>query len=370
MNTWILDAIDPLFFGDGRSIDAGQARSRILPPPQALAGVVRTRQGQDDWGTWVGDPVKARTVPVHGPFPALLDQSGAVSEWLFPRPADALGVEGGLRRLVPLDLSRWGFRSNLPCDGLAPTGLPGVEPSKPTPLNTFWRWSEMDAWLADPSGVPAGVTRRGIPDPPVEARMHVAIDPETGRAVDPSKAGALFGTSGRRMVVAEGSIGIGLCTDAAISEGASAAGGERRMVRWRRAGRSLPSAPHAVLESAESGAVRVVLATPALFVDGWRPERLFDAPDGSTLVAACVGRPEVVSGWDLAKGEARPSRRCAPAGSVYFLKLGGSKTDRREWAESAWLSPRSDRDLDRLDGFGCLLLGAWNGILIQPHPRT
>jgi CRISPR-associated protein Cmr3 len=360
LNTWILDAIDPLFFGDGRSVGTGEVRGRTLPPPQAVAGLARSRQGLDANGAWVGDPDHAKAIAVQGPFPALLACDGAVEEWLFPKPGDALLLErGGLRRLVPLDLGAWGFRSNLPDDGLAPVGLAIRDPSKPRPMNALWRWSELEQWLAAPD---SAVEILGVAAPPIEARTHVAIDPATGRAQD----GMLFTTAGRRLIVEQGAIGLGLRTSAPIAEGAAPAGGERRMVRWRDAVKPLPSLLQAARTSAEAGAVRVVLATPAIFRHGWRPERLFDAPAGSKLVAACVARAEVVSGWDLAARKARATRRCAPAGSVYFLHLSGDAAARRAWAEAAWLQPRADADSDRLDGYGSVLLGAWDGGLTSP----
>lgn len=363
MNTWILDAIDPLFFGDGRSVGTGEVNGRTLPPPQVVAGLARTRQGLNSNGAWVGDPDKAKSIEVQGPLPALLSSDGSVAEWLFPTPADALLLEGGLRRLVPLDLSGWGLRSNLPEPDLTPVGLAVADPSKPRPMNAFWRWSEMARWLSTPDA-PGEI--RGVAAPPVETRTHVAIDPATGRTID----GALFSTPGRRMVTKQGAIGIGLRTSAKIEAGVAPAGGERRMVRWRHTDKSLPSLPEAVLKSVEEGAARVVLATPAIFEHGWRPHRLFDAPSGSMLVAASVGRPEIVSGWDFATNRARPTRRCAPAGSVYFLRLGGNSAARRAWAEAAWLQPRADSHTDRLDGYGSVLLGAWNGDLIPPAPQT
>lgn len=364
MNTWILDAIDPLYFGDGRPVEGAAGRSRVLPPPQVVAGLVRTRQGLDARGCWAGNPDTARTIPVEGPFPALLGDDGKVAEWLFPRPLDALLLEGGLRKLSPLDLGGWGAQFDAGADMLAPVGLAAADPSKPKPMNPLWRWSELGAWL---TGALPSVTPLGIPEPPLEHRTHVSIDPTTGRAED----GMLFALAGRRYVVdlkgTRSSIGIGLRTTAKVSDGVAAAGGERRMVRWRRsAGAELPAAPPAVLASAREGALRVVLATPAIFTDGWRPKVLFDAPAGSKLIAATVGRPEVVSGWDLAARRARPTRRCAPAGSVYFLHLGGAAADREAWARNAWLAPRSDLPADRTDGFGAVLLGTWDGKLVAP----
>jgi len=47
MSVWIIDPIDPLVFGDGRpftAIPGGVNRSRPLPPPTAVAGVVRAHQ--------------------------------------------------------------------------------------------------------------------------------------------------------------------------------------------------------------------------------------------------------------------------------------------------------------------------------------
>jgi CRISPR-associated protein Cmr3 len=364
MNTWILDAIDPLYFGDGRPVEGAAGRSRALPPPQVVAGLVRTRQGLDARGCWIGNPDTARTIPVQGPFPALLGDDGSVAEWLFPRPLDALLLEGGLRRLSPLDLGGWGAQFDAGADTLAPVGRASADPSKPVPMNALWRWSELAAWLI---GASPRVTPLGIPEPALEQRTHVSIDPNTGRAED----GMLFALAGRRYVVdlpgTRASIGIGLRTSANVSAGVAAAGGERRLVRWRRsAGAELPAPPPAVLASAREGAVRVVLATPAIFAAGWRPKSLFDAPAESRLIAATVGRPDVVSGWDLAARRARPTRRCAPAGSVYFLQLGGDPSEREAWARNAWLAPRSDLQADRTDGFGAILLGTWDGKLVSP----
>src|SRR5690606_23127566 len=132
-----------------------------------------------------------------GPFPALLKCDRSVDEWLFPRPVDALLLDGSLRRLVPLDLAHWGLRSNLPDANLAPVGLAMADRSKPKPMNALWRWSEVARWLSDPDD-PGDI--RGVAAPPIETRIHVVIDPTTGRALN----GGLFSTAGRRMVAEEG----------------------------------------------------------------------------------------------------------------------------------------------------------------------
>lgn len=126
--------------------------------------------------------------------------------------------------------------------------------------------------------------------------------------------------------------------------------------------------PDAVRETIVStGRARLVLLTPALFEKGVLPGWNGGAwPLGgsvkATVRAACVGRPAIVSGWDLAKGRPKPTKRLAPAGSVYFLELQGAKDDLRQWCDEAWLHCVSDAAQDRRDGFGLAALGVWENV--------
>lgn len=74
---------------------------------------------------------------------------------------------------------------------------------------------------------------------------------------------------------------------------------------------------------------RMILATPGIFPDGWLPPRV-DAHagfvftlDGLTaqLVAAAVGRHDVVSGWDLANQAPKPAQKVVPTGSCYWFRV-------------------------------------------------
>jgi CRISPR-associated protein Cmr3 len=49
----------------------------------------------------------------------------------------------------------------------------------------------------------------------------------------------------------------------------------------------------------------------------------------------------------------------APAGSVYWLTLNGSKAAIRDWATRHWMQSISDSEQDRKDGFGLAVLGTW-----------
>ncbi|MBI4864469.1 MAG: type III-B CRISPR module RAMP protein Cmr4 [Candidatus Riflebacteria bacterium] len=84
---------------------------------------------------------------------------------------------------------------------------------------------------------------------------------------------------------------------------------------------------------------RMVLSTPGIFPEGWLPPGVDNvsrvlAVGGrrARLVAACVGRHEVVSGWDVrGKGRPKPAQRVVPAGSVYWFEwLDGAESGAAE----------------------------------------
>jgi len=71
--------------------------------------------------------------------------------------------------------------------------------------------------------------------------------------------------------------------------------------------------------------VRMVLATPAIFFDGWRPGWLNGWPEDKVpdfwpddlklkLISACIDRWKPISGWSLEKGSRGPKeiRRLVP----------------------------------------------------------
>jgi CRISPR-associated protein Cmr3 len=114
--------------------------------------------------------------------------------------------------------------------------------------------------------------------------------------------------------------------------------------------------------------VRLVLATPALFEQGWKPGWIeksgsseLHLPRGLSkvklkLVSAAVGRREPVSGWNLRQNRPKAVRWMVPAGSVYFFEVeDGNPADLLE----SWLRPVSDNEQDRKDGFGLALWGVW-----------
>jgi CRISPR-associated protein Cmr3 len=383
MRIFTLDPRDTLFFGDGRSITVGPAHGHLVPAPSVLAGAIRTWQGLDESGRWRGDPADAKRIRVQGPFPVILGEQGEIADWLFPAPADALEMEDDqppreregapadrtINRLVPLALN---IADRVDLASGSVVGMPTPDPRKPyRDTRPWWRWSsELRAWLAAPSMSlhVDGERGWGVPAPLLEPRTHVSIHPDTGTAIQ----NALFTVNARRWVVRLPRerlvhLGIAVRTEANVLPSQGALGGEHRVVGVRPFDGEFPACPAEVLESVKAGAVRLLLATPAIFEDGSRPGPGLALPAGSEVVAFAHQRAQVVSGWDYAKRCPKPTRRMVPAGAVMFIRLGGSTADREAWAEKTWGEPISDEAQDRVDGFGTALLGAWDG---RAHPLS
>ena len=127
-------------------------------------------------------------------------------------------------------------------------------------------------------------------------------------------------------------------------------GGERRLSTLEPEPETVDTDPMAMkVLLSKQNRLRVILLTPAIFTDGAVPKAILGAP----VVAAAVGRPQVVSGWNYAKNAPKPTRRMAPAGSVYWVE----PKDTEAWVSRAWLACCSDAKQDRLDGFGLCVLG-------------
>ncbi len=387
LTTWIIVPHEPLIFRDGKPFSAtpgARAASVPFPFPSTLAGAVRTLSGAlaNNGEFPTGDKRVIQQVQAYrvvGPF--LFDQKQ--KELLFPAPQDAL-----LLKLEPYnehredDLSLKAKRvplqpttrfqdvlTNLP-EGLhlvAPIVDSKAKPHPHTPV--FWHWSEVKAWLEHPQHGVVSLDTLGIEALPVDYRMHVSIQGESSTA----KEGALFQTAGLTFVHAPqpaalseaAELGLLVQTNAPLQTSLDTLGGERRVVSWESANpKWLPSCPDAVRKAIlTTRRGRLILATPAHFEQGFLPRWVCKHPSGVKLriVGAAVGRPVHVSGWNYEEHTPKPSRRLAPAGSVYFFKIeAGDEAAMERFIEETWLHPISDEPQDRRDGFGVALLGAWN----------
>ena len=354
-----ITSLTPLLFRDGRpfSADSDESRARgpVLPPPSVVAGLIRTAHGTEQGWDWTqpGIPEQARSISIG--FHGVQICQGDTAEFLIPAPRDAVVHHDGdttrTAKLTPLTLAD-GEGSDLP-DGLAL--LADDSAGKPVPGYDLWAWPDVLRWLTGDTLVPTAQ-----PHPPVDERVQVAVDPSR-RAVED---GMLFTVEFRAWEHGSSTddlIQFELVVEASQHPtGIAHLGGEARPVVLSTLEGNLPQPDAALLEAlTRTTTLRCVLTSPAAFADGWRPQWLFtDSPLAAAaprLVAAAVGTPEVLSGWDHAVRAPKPARRLAPAGSVYFIQLDRPLSP--DELSSLWLSSISDNEQDRRDGFGVALWG-------------
>ncbi|MGQ9496786.1 MAG: type III-B CRISPR module-associated Cmr3 family protein, partial [Desulfotomaculales bacterium] len=308
--------------------------------------------------------------------------TGDITRWLVPAPADALLLDldpsetgrSMLKRLVPLQLPQ-GAKTDLP-DGVMPVGMPRRDPRKPSSrAPRYWYWDFFQQWLSDPREGEVFLAELGHDGPVREARIHVSIRTDTQTADE--ERGALFQTRGLEFTHVPGGrkisgarrLGLAVATDAPnLKPGIAPLGGERRLVFWRQSRKMLPTLPEEVKEKiAGQRHCRLILLTPAHFKAGWKPSWLLEGWEDvkPNLQAVALRRFETVSGWDFEKREPKPTRRLAPAGTVFFLKLEGDGAAIKRWIDTIWMQCISDEERDRRDGFGLTVLGVWDGQIHQ-----
>ncbi|HBT47372.1 MAG TPA: type III-B CRISPR module-associated protein Cmr3 [Peptococcaceae bacterium] len=383
MTVWIIEPRDPLVVRDGRPfgpVPGARAVSLAFPFPSTITGAVRTHDGLDAAGRFqLSEVHRVKDINARGPLLVELDSgTGDVAHWLVPAPADALlldldpdnTVRLMLKPLVPLQMPP-GARTDLP-NALAPVGMPRRDPRKPSNrAPRYWYWEFFQQWLSDPREREVSLADLGHDGPVREARIHVGIRPETKTADE--ERGALFQTQGLEFTHALGiqklsgarRLGLAVATDAPnLKSQIAPLGGERRLVFWRQSRKMLPTLPEEVKENiADQRHCRLILLTPAHFKAGWKPTWLLREREGvkPSAQAVALRRYETVSGWDFDKKQPKATRRLAPAGTVFFLKLEGNSANIKRWIDTTWMQCISDEQQDRRDGFGLAVLGVWDG---------
>lgn len=337
MTRLFLEPLDVWLFRDGRPFTARAdhyAQSLFPPSPLTLYGALRTKLLFDAAARTrasvadaefarrtVGAPDDFTRLRLRGPFPAR--RAGQRVVRYLPAPLDLV------TRDAPVGQdATWAL--------LAPeTAVPGLE----TDLGLALPWlangrpGAGGGWLEEEDFF---ATLAGEPRPALEAKclfttewrhgIELAWD-DGGRQRKTVREGHLYAVGFTRTAQ-----GVGLCVDVEGWEpptpsGLIGLGGEARGSRYEVVSATLPDRRRAGQRVTESGRLKVVLAAPALFSNGWLPSWVDPATlrgqrpaEGLRLVAAAVNRPEPVGGFDVVAGRPRAIQPAAPAGSVYWFE--------------------------------------------------
>ena len=390
-----INAHDPLIARDGRPFGLGiRMKSLDWLYPSVLAGSLRTMLGNAQDSSFDDKMIESlKCISISGPLPCY---EGKI---YIPPPKDLLVKEENKKReqyahaIRPVDTGsdNWsGSNCDLPTGDLLPAMLPKRidDEFKPAKTPSLWSMEIMKKWLINAKGdgfisPPDPEKIAGSTDflnlPQKEARTHVMIDPKLGT----SKDSRLFETVGLDFSVKGQKDKIELVARienedefadlTSKIDSFNTIGGERRLARWKahetQEGWAFPS--ELASDFVGKNKLRMVLATPAIFSDGWLPGWLNGWPDGDIpdywpkglklkLVSACTDRWKPISGWCLERGKQgpKPIRRLVPAGSVYFFEVLNG--DVAVVAKNLWLRSVCDDKQDRRDGFGLALWGIWD----------
>ena len=407
MKPVIIEPSDTFFFRDSIPMSAGQGRGAgaRLPLPSTLHEALRAslfeKYGRSDtrasfrpkdaarsgrWDKYQSMPSQGskdyQSLQVAGPLPYLVPDAhnaDAPAGLYFPLPLD-LVFDGQIKahslQILVIDTSR--HTATLPALAVSPAPASKEQPSG------FVAAAAMQSYLD--GGLSGILTKNSIIksgelfEP--EYRVGVAIDSSSQSAAEGQIYSATHGRPAERFRFAAwtglknpsaNEVSNLQCLDFLIL------GGERRISRIHRNGVTLPVPVLPAVPFVDGPVIlKWVLATPAVFVNGSLPGWCRDTssaarPDGEVclplkagrakLIATCHGKPIAFAGWDVVKGESKPTQLAVPAGSVFYF-LCENNTTAGELGKLLHWRPRSDVFGEK--GFGYGLCGFAN----QFHPTS
>lgn len=327
-----LQPLDVLYLRGNKLFgDPGSYGESLIPPwPSVAAGALRSRMLADDGidpaefaagripHPTLGTPAQPGPFSVTAFHLARCRSDGCV-EGRFAPPADLVltSLEGdGLtfERLTPHQIGS-GIRSSAPLSKLPVL----ADSARRKPVSGYWLTQHgWERYLTGQSIAPDDVESTSTLWK-LDTRVGVGLDPERRRADD----GKLFTAQAVALSPDVGFL-VGIQGADPATQGTLRLGGDGRAAAVQPAAysASMPDLDALI----EAGRCRLVLTTPGLFPDGWRPPGT--QADGrwqlgevsGTLVCAAVPRAEVISGWDLAQWQPKPAQRAVATGSVYWIE--------------------------------------------------
>lgn len=373
-----LEPVDVLFFRANKSFgDPGSYGESLVPPwPSVVAGALRSRILSDS-GT---DLVQFAAGNANHPQVGARDKPGSFAltclqlarrlngrvEALYPLPADLVVEQDGERLAHPVKLPGM-LRSSCPLP-LHPV-VSQAKRGKPK----SGMWVTAAGWTKYlEGGVPAGGDFAGAGELwQRDPRIGIGLNART-RSVEEGRLFTAEAAAFRLRIHGDGSSDTGLLAGvegcAPLRDGLVRLGADGRAAAVHPAAGFTPPQPDWA-RIARQRRCRLILATPGLFREGWRPEGvkeqdgkfLFDLHGvRGELVAAAVARAEIVSGWDLAREAPKPAQRTAPPGSVYWLdNLEANEEKLRALADRGlWPDPCPDPHR-RAEGFNRIWIAPW-----------
>jgi CRISPR-associated protein Cmr3 len=364
----VIEPLDVLLFRDGKPFSAGAdhlARSVFPPFPSTLAGFIRSRLYLGAGKNWkraremfgnLGGPHDYGDFRMRGAF---LRKQGVD---YVPVPRDCVRTKTGTGAQLDSPLAILSPVAGWPVEGLK-TNFPHPElrPLRPSVAGAFEAVpgfiSIAELFRSSLLGETPGEI--AAEEHFVQREPRIAIGMDRGRRVAGDQL--LYAVEFLRL---KPEVGFLAAFDGVLwpgTIGLDTFGGERRPVRWNTGGSWTSPASHTLAQRiADTRRLKLVLLTPAIFNEGWRPGRRFaeildNAGLKVRLIAAAVDRPAFVGGFDLSANKPKSIRAAVPAGGVYFYEIeDGDPLS----LMSTW-DLRAVSDLDWEAGMGISAVGTW-----------
>lgn len=365
---------DILMFRDDRPFAGGDdhfARGIFPPSPATIYGALRSHilshhwsefnkfkndQGQipDNVKKEIGTPDKLGSLALCQ-F-TLAKRNGNGIEQFFPMPKDVVkekGVEDGKPCILMLiNLSSSKTITDLPAG-----------------LNNMWNQTEKPMEAASGFLSSKGMEEYLLGKPPSEMTPMEKLfvtEERTGikksRKTRSVETGRLYSVEYFRL-----SENIGFAVEVENANllplsGILRLGGDNRSARYTR--ESWTEIPGEQIKNkiAETKRFKLILTTPAIFKNGWLPEWIDPVTMQGKIygisikmIAACVGKPVGIGGYDFVKNQPKVMKKAVPAGSVYYFEI--TEGDVGSLFQNVRLKSISDERTQ--EGFGITLIGGY-----------
>jgi CRISPR-associated protein Cmr3 len=411
VETRFLEPLDVLFLRGNKLFgDPGSYGESLVPPwPSVAAGALRSRMLADDGvdlaafarsdtsHPQLGTPQQPGSFTITAFHLARRRADGTVEALIQP-PADWVVTEDAagtatVRALTPTPLPLAG--EGLQCSAPFPLLPVLAERERSKPASGYWLTeSGWRSYLAGATPSAADLVKSSQLWS-LDHRVGVGLDATTRRAADGrlfsvqavtmTQRGNRIGTDKQsgKPLLADYDVGFLAAASGAIPPqvGTVRLGGDGRAAAIHPVTASLPETDFDAM--ARAGKCRLILSSPGLFGSprpqageglgvraGWLPTGVIQEADGAyrfnlhgvraRVVCAAVPRAEVVSGWDLARGQPKPAQRAAPTGSVYWLEdLQATPEALRKLAETGLWSGACEDASRRAEGFNRVWLAVW-----------
>ncbi len=336
--------LDTLFFRDGKPFSRGEetwADGAFPPYPSTLFGALRT------W--YIAQyPAPFSKEAIEQSAKITINGIGYYScgEVYLPMPLDLVAPKGQsvrVIRLKPIEMSE--VVSNHPCRMLlVPPNGEQVEEVAQGLINN----RDLESYLY--SAREEFSVKKMEDFLKIEPKVGIGRDDTTLTASD----ALLYRVGMRRTVDLEIVVDVQL-PDGTVSLPQQAfiikLGAENKVAEARRFRCSFGIDPAEI--TLKSNRFKLYLATPAIFDGGWEPD-LSRYGIQAELVAAAVGKPLSIGGFDMEKGAPKTMYKAVPAGSVYFYETSENLETVKE---RLFGKPISDKMPEQ--GFGITYLGNW-----------